>query len=129
MKNIQDFLESSTIHGLQYIPRTNQLLKLFWILVVAVGFAGAAGLIYQSFQAWDESPVKTTIETRPITEITFPRVTVCPPKNTYTDLNYDLMKIGNMTLNIDEKDPNSKDTQLFNLLWIHFVKGMQKKIF
>ena len=44
-----------------------------------------------------------TIETHPITEITFPKVTVCPPKNTYTDLNYDLMRTGNMTLDNDTK--------------------------
>ena len=28
----------------------------------------------------------------------FPKVTVCPPKNTYTDLNYDLIMTKNMTL-------------------------------
>ena len=43
--------------------------------------------------------MKTTIETRPIEEITFPKVTVCPPKNTYTDLNYDLVMTKNKTLN------------------------------
>ena len=31
------------------------------------------------------------MESRPISEIKLPKVTVCPPKNTYTDLNYDLM--------------------------------------
>ena len=67
--------------------------------MVISGFTGAGILIYQSFQSWDESPVKTTIETRPIEEITFPKVTVCPPKNTYTDLNYDLVMTKNKTLN------------------------------
>ena len=28
--------------------------------------------------------------TLPITETKFPKVTVCPPKNTFTNLNYDL---------------------------------------
>ena len=54
----------------------------------------AGSLIYHSFNAWDENPVRTTIETRPINEIEFPKVTVCPPKNTYTNLNYDLEKLG-----------------------------------
>ena len=31
--------------------------------------------------------------------MTFPKVTVCPPKNTYTDLNYDLVMTKNKTLN------------------------------
>ena len=39
-----------------------------------------------------------------ITEITFPKVTVCPPKNTYTDLNYDLMMTENMTLDNDTRN-------------------------
>ena len=43
--------------------------------------------------------MKTTIETRSIEEMTFPKVTVCPPKNTYTDLNYDLVMTKNKTLN------------------------------
>ena len=45
----------------------------------------------ESFESWSESPVKTTIETMPITELKFPEVTVCPPSDTFTDLNYDLM--------------------------------------
>ena len=88
MEHIKNFLESSTIHGLTYISAANwKILKAFWVLVVISGFTGAGVIIHQSFQSWDESPVKTTIETHPIAEITFPKVTVCPPKNTYTDLN------------------------------------------
>ena len=92
MEGVRTFLESSTIHGLVYIATTKKsLAKIFWILVVIGGFTGAGVMIYNSFQSWNDSPIKTTIETLPITEITFPKVTVCPPKNTYTDLNYDLM--------------------------------------
>ena len=95
---MNNFLESSSIHGLNYISTTRKCVKLFWILVVLTGFTGAVILVHQSFKAWEESPVSTTIETRPIPEITFPKVTVCPLKNTFTDLNYDLVKIQNMTL-------------------------------
>ena len=98
MEHCRNFLESSTIHGLSYISTTGKYVRLFWILVVLSGFAGAGILIYQSFEAWDDSPIKTTIETRPISEITFPVVTVCPPKNTFTDLNHDLMILQNITL-------------------------------
>ena len=34
----------------------------------------------------------------------FPKVTVCPPKNTYTDLNYYLMRMENMTLDTDMRN-------------------------
>ena len=104
MEGVRAFLESSTIHGLVYISTTEKkLVKTCWILVVIGGFTAAGYMIYQSFQDWHESPVKTTIETLPITKITFPKVTVCPPKNTYTDLNYDLMMTENMTLNYDTR--------------------------
>ena len=75
MENVTNFLESSTIHGLAYISNGRKHVRLFWILVVVGGFTGVGVLIYSSFKSWEESPVKTTIETHPITEITFPQ---CP---------------------------------------------------
>ena len=101
MEGFRTFLESSTIHGFSYIPTTKKYIRLFWVIVVISGFSGAGYLIYESFQAWEESPVATTIETQSINEITFPKVTVCPPRNTFTDLNYDLMMTENVTLEDD----------------------------
>ena len=98
MENMKLFLETSSIHGLTFISTTRNNWRLFWILVVIFGFIGASVMIYQSFQAWDESPVTTTIETLPIEKIAFPKVTVCPPKNTYTDLNYDLIRTESVDL-------------------------------
>ena len=69
MDNIKEFLESTTIHGLTYISLTKKYVRLFWIIVVIAGFTGAGIMIYQSFQDWEENPVKTTEETLPITEI------------------------------------------------------------
>ena len=98
MESIRTFLESSTIHGLTYISTTRNYVRLFWVLVVVSGFTGAGVIIYQSFQSWEESPVKTTLETRPITQMVYPKVTVCPPKHTYTILNYYLGLTENMTI-------------------------------
>ena len=98
MEDIRHFLESSTIHGLTYISTNRKITRLFWIFIVITGFSVAGFMINASFQSWADSPIKTTIETRPISEIKFPKVTVCPPKNTYTDLNYDLMAADNVTL-------------------------------
>ena len=98
MEGVRLFLESSTVHGLTYISTTRKYARLFWILVVITGFVGASLLIRASFQSWAESPVKTTIKTLPISEITLPKLTVCPPRNTFTDLNYDIMKTENGTL-------------------------------
>ena len=98
MEEVNTFLESSTIHGLAYIAVTRKYARLLWTLIVFVGFTYAVFMIYQSFQDWQDNPVKTTIDIRRIEEITFPKVTVCPPKNTYTDLNYDLMMTEDMIL-------------------------------
>ena len=104
MNDLRSFLESSTIHGLTYISTTGKYVRLFWIFVVFIGFSVASFLIYQSFQSWEESPVKTTIETLPIAKITLPKVTVCPPKNTFTNLNYDLLMLKDMALNNDSRN-------------------------
>jgi len=98
MEGFKLFLESSTIHGLTYISTMRRLTRLFWILVVLGGFSCALYLIHESFNSWADSPITTTIETLPIRKITFPKVTVCPPKDTYTDLNYDLILANDITL-------------------------------
>ena len=49
-------------------------------------------------QDWADSPVTTTIETLPIADISLPLVTVCPPQNTFTNLNYDLTTLEQVTL-------------------------------
>ena len=104
MEQIRTFLDSSTIHGLTYISTTRKYARVFWILVVLTGFSAASYMIHSSFQSWDESPIKTTVETLPIDEIKFPKVTVCPPKHTFTDLNYDLMIVENKTMTKEMQD-------------------------
>ena len=103
MRAFKEFLESSTIHGLVYIATTRQLVRLFWLGVVIAGFTGSFLLIQQSFTSWADSPVSTTIETLPITEMDFPKVTVCPPRNSFTNLNYDLLRVENRTLDEETK--------------------------
>ena len=114
MKELNYFLETSTIHGLYHISTTRKYVKLFWIWVVLGGFSGAFVLIYQSFKGWEDSPYTTTIKTLPITDITFPKVTVCPPKNTFTNLNFDLMLADNLT--IDDEQRNMLVDYMLDLL-------------
>ena len=96
-------------------------MRLFWIFVVITGFSAASFMIYESFQAWEESPVSTNIETLPITEITFPKVTVCPPKNTLTDLNYDLQSSKNMNIDQTTRDNLKKYAESLLLDHLHYV--------
>ena len=53
------------------------------------------------FRGWEESPISTSISVLPITQLTFPNVTVCPPGGTFTSLNYDLLLAGNRSLEED----------------------------
>ena len=105
MGDFKEFLETSSIHGLYYISVNPKLIiKLIWILIVIAGFVGSGVIIYQSFQSWNESPVKTTVESIPIANLKFPKVTVCPPKNTFTNLNYDLMMTQNFTIDNETRN-------------------------
>ena len=113
MEHVTTFMQTTKIHGLGYISRTRNVVKLFWTLIVISLWTGAAITLYKSFTNWAENPVKTTIETHPIADLTLPKVTVCPPKNTYTDLNYDLMMTANMTL-----DDNTRDEL------VNYAKGL-----
>ena len=98
MSVLTSFLENSSIHGLGFIAQTRAFARVFWVLVVIMGFTLASHLIMTNFDNWAENPVITNMETLPISEVPFPRVTVCPPKNTFTDLNYDLLMTENVTL-------------------------------
>ena len=108
MEKVNDFLSSSTIHGLAYIPTSRGLLRLFWVLVVVSGFSTAAYLIVKSFRGWQESPISTSIEVLPITEMTFPNVTVCPPRDSLTLLNYDLQRAADVNVSREEREELSK---------------------
>ena len=110
MENIKLFLNTSSINGVNHISYSKNLSRVFWIFVVFVGFTASGILIHQSFETWKQSPISTTIESVPIAEITFPKVTVCPPKNTFTNLNYDLIRIENMTIDIEIRN------ELFDLM-------------
>ena len=90
MEVLKEFLEVSTIHGLNFLASTKRYVRFAWFLVVIGGFSGAAYLIQESFSNWQQSPISTTVETLPITEITMPNITICPMNNFYTNLNFDI---------------------------------------
>ena len=103
MNNYEIFLDTSTIHGLPWISRTKNWSRLFWIIVLIGAFSGAGFLIYESFDNWGQSPVTTTIETLPISQITLPNVTICPPKNSLLNLNYDIVHSDELKLENDTR--------------------------
>ena len=60
-------------------------------------------MISDAFEGWSEHSIKTTTETRDISEIRFPVVTVCPQNNIFTHLNHDLMNLDNLTMTDETK--------------------------
>ena len=104
MAGVNKFLESVSIGGLSHISNAGgKYARLFWLVIVLFGNILAGLIIFESFVDWAKNPIRTTIKTKPITELKFPNVTVCPPHNTFTDLNYDLMMVGNKTLSKEER--------------------------
>ena len=80
--------------------------------MVLSGFSTATYLIVKSFRGWEESPISTSVSVLPITQITFPNLTVCPPRGTFTSLNYDILRVGNRSL----EDDNELDEFIAELL-------------
>ena len=104
MEVVKEFLQTSTIHGLGYISNTRRYVRLLWICVIISGFIGAGVLIQQSLSSWATSPVSTTIETLPISDFIFPNVTVCPPRNSFTSLNPDLVRARNINFTAEQRE-------------------------
>ena len=137
MDLLGEFLESSTIHGLAYISTAkvycNLILtkieiscfqtrigKSLWGFVVLMCFLSSSVLIYESYVDFQNSPVVTSITTLHIKDLEFPKVTVCPPKDSNTALNYDLMRARNMTLSNEERESlRTKLYEIFNPVSLH----------
>ena len=127
MESLRLYLETSSINGLSHISHSKGSSKIFWIFTVTLGFIIAGVLINQAFTNWAESPIRTIIETRPISELQFPKVTVCPPTNEFTILNFDLKALENETLLLEEIKENMIQFS-FLQLQESFYQGMLKNI-
>ena len=73
-------------------------VRLSWIGIVLAGFGFSGYLINNLLDNWNQNPVETTISTYPIEKVTFPKIIVCPPKHTYTNLNFDIVHTNNASL-------------------------------
>lgn len=131
MEVLQEFLETSTIHGISYIASSRSWLhRCAWICSVVAGFTFAGILIYNSSQDWKTSQFTTDISTLPISEASFPRITICPPKHSDTGLNHDLELAGKRPFTAKERgelgvfleqslidDPHHKFVKIMRGFW------------
>lgn len=96
MDVINQFLENTTIHGLSYIANGKSIIvKVIWFIFVSIAFGCSFYLIHSSYSDWESAPVATTITTHPISNVPFPKVTVCPPLGSNTALNNDMLNLDN----------------------------------
>ena len=88
-----------------------------WTSVVILGFVGAGYLIGKSYYEWQESPISTSITTKPIDDLDFPVVSICPPRGSHTALYHDLVNVGNGSLT--ERDKHVLNESAHEI----FIKG------
>ena len=105
MNLVQDFLETSTIHGLNYISSAKSVAaKATWVTIICVSFGVAIFMINNAYTEWEESPIATTMQTLPISQLVFPSVTVCPPRGSNTALNLPLEKVRNENFTDEQRN-------------------------
>ena len=90
----QDFLSTSTFHGLSHIASAKSLVvQILWLVIVSLGFGFAIHLISASYVEWMETPFSSVTTTQPISKLDFPEVTLCPPLGSNTALNQVLEQV------------------------------------
>ena len=86
------------------LTHQTNLGKCLWLLTVSVGFFAAGYFIHDAYPESLTQPVSSSTSTHPIGEFDFPLVTVVPPKDSYTALNYDLMTADNDSLTEENRE-------------------------
>ncbi len=78
---LNDFLNSSSIHGLRYVVFSRgPLIKLLWLASIGTCVAAASAIIYLNVVNWSNTPaVVTNVSTALAKDKKFmPMITVCP---------------------------------------------------
>ena len=124
---LQEYFETSSIAGFGFIARSRRCSRVLWLFIVFTGFTMAGVMIYQAFRTWADSPIATVVETLPISEIRFPKITVCPPRNTFTNLNYDLVRNGSNS-RFDKKYENIVKFNIFNVIQNNYFNELMDEM-
>ena len=103
------------IQDIRLVFPQSKAAKVAWIIVVCLGFVGAGYLISKSYSEWQSSPVSTSISTHPLDDLDFPSVAVCPPENSNTALNYDLLRAANHSFSKEDRE------RLIDAIWESFI--------
>lgn len=77
---VQDFCESTSIHGCAYFfDKITILERVFWVTITLIMFIFAGTLISQSFVNWREqaTQLREKVADTHVSEVQFPTVTIC----------------------------------------------------
>ncbi|XP_055590909.1 pickpocket protein 28-like [Uranotaenia lowii] len=81
-----EFCSNSSIHGVKYFVRKQQLLieKVWWITVFLVSLVSCSSMIRAVYNKWNREPVIVTFDeqTTPVFDVPFPAITICPEMKT-----------------------------------------------
>ena len=78
-RELNDFLSSTSVHGLPYIHRSQSgTTRVIWTVLVAGALITATVLLVQTVGDWDTNYISTTLKTRGIENYPFPAVTFHP---------------------------------------------------
>ncbi|XP_063703632.1 pickpocket protein 28-like [Culicoides brevitarsis] len=93
-KIVDDFFNSSTIHGVKYIGTRPWYEKLWWLIVFVISLIICIIQISAIYTKWKETPFIIAVEEKftSIGEIPFPAITICGrfiSNENQTQLNYD----------------------------------------
>ena len=97
------------------------ILSHFLQLFLAI----ATYLIHGSFANWADSPFTSTVTTKKISSLDFPKVSVCLPRDLGITLSYDLKKTANMNITDQQKETLAAEaTKIFiqDPAWENFPK-------
>ncbi|XP_015182906.1 PREDICTED: sodium channel protein Nach-like [Polistes dominula] len=109
-KILQDFTESSSIHGVKYLGMQSIVKscigKLLWLIVVVAGFFGANIMLNKFLVNLENNPTELRVETfySPIINAPFPAITICPSTPTMLKTQLDLMKNIKLPANMSNEE-------------------------
>ena len=76
--NWTEFSESTTIHGLRFVNRTNSLFRrILWLLFVLTGCVFFSKQFYESLSQFFDYKVNTVVHMTNDVETKFPAITIC----------------------------------------------------
>ena len=78
-RELNDFLSSSSVHGLPYIHRSQpRTSRVIWTVLVLVALITATVFLVQTVGDWDTKYISTTVQTESLENFPFPAVTFHP---------------------------------------------------